>query len=179
VGQVARLTGARAVGIAGSDPKCRYAVEELGFEACVNYKTGDLRAAIKQACPDGVDVYFDNAGGEVLAAALANLAMHARVILCGMIEAYNRDTPPASGPFLGPVVAARATVKGLVVYDHLHRMAEMQRVIGRWIRDGRYKDREDVTDGLDSAPEAFCRLMRGENFGKTLVRVAGCGAAAA
>jgi len=179
VGQVARLTGARAVGIAGSDPKCRYAVEELGFEACINYKTGDLRASIKQACPDGVDVYFDNAGGEVLAAALANLAMHARVILCGMIETYNRDTPPAGGPFLGPVVAARATVKGLVVYDHLHRMAEMQRVIGRWIGDGRFKYREDVTDGLDGAPEAFCRLMRGENFGKALVRVAGCGAAAA
>ena len=179
VGQVARLTGARAVGIAGSDQKCRYAVEELGFEACINYKSGDLRASIEQACPDGVDVYFDNAGGDVLAAALANLAMHARVILCGMIDAYNRDTPPASGPFLGPVVAARATVQGLVVYDHLHRMAEMQRVIGRWIRDGRFKYREDVTDGLDNAPDAFCRLMRGENFGKTLVRVAGYGPRAA
>ena len=172
VGQVARLTGARAVGIAGSEHKCRYAVEELGFEDCINYKTGDLRASIKRACPDGVDVYFDNAGGDVLAAALANLAAHARVILCGMLEAYNRDTPPTSGPFLGPVVATRATMKGLVVYDHLHRMAEMQRVVGRWIRDGRFKYREDVTDGLDNAPEAFCRLMRGENFGKTLVRVA-------
>jgi len=172
VGQVARLTGARAVGIAGSEHKCRYAVEELGFEDCINYKAGDLRASIKRACPDGVDVYFDNAGGDVLAAALANLAAHARVILCGMLEAYNRDTPPTSGPFLGPVVATRATMKGLVVYDHLHRMAEMQRVVGRWIRDGRFKYREDVTDGLDNAPEAFCRLMRGENFGKTLVRVA-------
>jgi NADPH-dependent curcumin reductase CurA len=101
------------------------------------------------------------------------------VILCGMIDAYNRDTPPASGPFLGPVVAARATVKGLVVYDHLHRMDEMQRVIGRWIREGRFKYREDVTDGLDNAPAAFCRLMRGENFGKALVRVAGCDAGAA
>jgi NADPH-dependent curcumin reductase CurA len=172
VGQVARLTGARAVGIAGSDHKCRYAVEALGFESCINYKSGDLRASIKQACPDGVDVYFDNAGGDVLAAALANLAMHARVILCGMIEAYNRDSPSASGPFLGPVIAARATVKGLVVYDHQHRMAEMQRVVGRWIRDGRFKYREDVTDGLENAPDAFCRLMRGDNFGKTLVRVA-------
>lgn len=172
VGQVARLTGARAVGVAGSDEKCRYAIEELGFEACVNRRTGDLPAAIRAACPDGVDVYFDNAGGEVLAAALANLALHARVILCGMIEAYGMDLPPSSGPFLGPVVASRATIKGLVVYDHFHRMAEMQRVLGRWIREGRFRYREDVTEGLEQAPAAFCRLMRGDNFGKTLVRVA-------
>jgi NADPH-dependent curcumin reductase CurA len=170
VGQVARLVGARAIGIAGSDAKCRYAVEELGFEACVNYRDGDLRTLLKQACPAGVDVYFDNVGGDVLAAALGNLALHARVVLCGMIGAYSMDAPPP-GPFLGPVVAARATIRGLVVYDHFHRLPEMQRVIGRWIREGRFKYREDVAEGLDSAPEAFCRLMRGENFGKALVRV--------
>jgi len=171
VGQVARLVGARAVGIAGSKEKCRYAVEELGFEACVNYRDGDLRALLKQACPAGVDVYFDNVGGDVLAAALGNLAMHARVVLCGMIGAYSMDAPPP-GPFLGPVVAARATIRGLVVYDHFHRLAEMQRVIGRWIREGRFKYREDIAEGLENAPDAFCRLMRGENFGKALVRVA-------
>jgi hypothetical protein len=108
----------------------------------------------------------------VLAAALANLARGARVVLCGMIEAYGLDSPPVSGPFLGPVVAARATIKGLVVYDHFHRLEEMQKVVGRWIRDGDFRYREDVTDGLEHAPEAFCRLMRGENFGKSLVRVA-------
>jgi NADPH-dependent curcumin reductase len=172
VGQVARMTGARAVGISGSDEKCRYAVEELGFEACVNRRAGDLPAAIRRACPDGVDVYFDNAGGEVLAAALTSLALNSRVVLCGMIEAYGMDTPPSSGPFLGPVVAARATIRGLVVYDHFHRMAEMQKVIGRWIREDRFRYREDVTDGLEQAPAAFCRLMQGDNFGKTLVRVA-------
>jgi NADPH-dependent curcumin reductase len=171
VGQVARLMGARAFGIAGSPEKCRYAVEELGFEACVDYKAGDLRTQLKQACPDGVDVYFDNVGGDVLAAVIGNLALHARIILCGMIGAYSMDTPPA-GPWLGPVVAARGTIKGLVVYDHFHRMAEMQKVIGRWIREGRFKYREDVTLGLEHAPEAFCRLMRGENFGKALVQVA-------
>ena len=172
VGQLARLMGARAVGIAGSDEKCRYAVEELGFDACINHRAGELRSAVKQACPDGVDVYFDNVGGEALAAAMGNLALHARIVLCGMIEAYSMDAPPVHGPFLGPVVGARATIKGLVVYDYFHRMAEMQKVVGRWIREGRFRYREDVTDGLGNAPEGFCRLMRGENFGKSLVRVA-------
>ncbi len=170
VGQVARLVGARPVGIAGSDDKCRYAVEELGYAACVNYKQGDLRAQLKAACPDGIDVYFDNVAGDTLAAVLANLALGARVVLCGMIEAYSMDKPPA-GPWLGPVVGARATMKGLVVYDHVHRMPEMTRVIGGWIRDGRFRWKEDVTEGLEHAPAAFCRLMRGENFGKALVRV--------
>jgi len=171
VGQLARLMGARAVGIAGSEAKCRYAVEELGYEACLNYRSVELRTALKQACPDGVDIYFDNVGGEVLVAAIANLALNARIVLCGMPAAYSLDAPPAHGPWLGPVVAARATIKGLVVYDYYHRMGEMQEVIGRWIREGQFKYREDVTDGLENAPEAFCRLMRGENFGKSLVRV--------
>ncbi|NJD31532.1 MAG: NADP-dependent oxidoreductase [Gammaproteobacteria bacterium] len=171
VGQVARLVGARAVGIAGSDEKCRYAVEELGFEACVNYRSGDLRELLKQACPAGIDVYFDNVGGDVLAAALGNLSIHARIVLCGMVGAYSMDSPPP-GPFLGPVVTARATVRGLVVYDHLQRLPELQRVVGRWINEGRFRYREDVTEGLENAPAAFCRLMRGENFGKSLVRVA-------
>jgi hypothetical protein len=169
-GQVARLVGARAVGIAGSAEKCRYAVEELGYAACVNYRDGELRAQLKQACPDGIDVYFDNVGGDTLAAVLANLAMHARVVLCGMIEAYSMDSPPP-GPWLGPVVGARATMKGLVVYDHFQRLPELQKVVGGWIREGRFRYREDVTEGLERAPEAFCRLMRGENFGKALVRV--------
>jgi NADPH-dependent curcumin reductase CurA len=170
VGQVARLVGARPVGIAGSDDKCRYAVEELGYAACVNYKHGDLRAQLKAACPDGIDVYFDNVAGDTLVAVLANLALGARIVLCGMIEAYSMDAPPP-GPWLGPVVGARATMKGLVVYDHMHRMPEMTRVIGGWIRDGRFRWKEDVTEGLEHAPAAFCRLMRGENFGKALVRV--------
>jgi NADPH-dependent curcumin reductase CurA len=172
VGQVARLVGARPVGIAGSEAKCRYAVDVLGFDACLNYKSGDLAGALKKACPGGVDVYFDNVGGDVLSTVIGNLAMHARIVLCGMIGAYSLDAPPA-GPWLGPVVGARATIKGLVVYDHFHRLGELQRVIGRWIRGGQFHYREDVTEGLESAPDAFCRLMRGENFGKALVRVGG------
>jgi NADPH-dependent curcumin reductase len=171
VGQVARLVGARPVGIAGSDEKCDYAVRELGYAACVNYRRGDLGGQLAAACPDGVDVYFDNVGGDTLATVLGRLALQARVVLCGMIEAYSMDTPPA-GPWLGPLVGARGTMKGLVVYDWLHKQAEQQRVVGAWIRQGVFRYREDVTDGLGGAAQAFCRLMRGGNFGKALVRVA-------
>lgn len=171
VGQTARLMGARVVGIAGSADKCRYAVHELGFAECVNYKEGDLKSALKRAAPDGIDVYFDNVGGDILVAALANLALHARVVLCGMMGAYNQDVSPP-GPHLGPVIVARATVKGLVVFDHLNRLPELKRVVGAWIRDGKFRYREDTSEGLASAPAAFCRLMRGENFGKALVRIA-------
>ncbi|MGA0099287.1 MAG: NADP-dependent oxidoreductase [Steroidobacteraceae bacterium] len=171
VGQVARLMGARPVGIAGSSEKCDYAVRELGYTACINYRTGDLKAQLKEACPRGIDVYFDNVGGEVLSAVLGNLALHARIVLCGMPEVYNMAMPPP-GPFLGPVIGARATMKGLVVYDWLARMPEMRRIVGEWIRDGRFQWREDITEGITNAPDAFCRLMRGENFGKALVRVA-------
>jgi NADPH-dependent curcumin reductase len=169
-GQVAKLRGARVVGIAGSDAKCAYAINELGFADCVNYKSGDLATQLKRVCPNGIDVYFDNVGGGTLAAVLKNLAVHARIVLCGMIEAYSMATPPP-GPFLGPVVGARATMKGLVVYDHLHLMPELQRVVGDAIRAGAFRYREDISNGLETAPEAFCRLMRGENFGKTLVCV--------
>lgn len=169
-GQVARHMGARVVGIAGSKEKCDYAVRELGFDACVDYREGDLRAQLKAACPNGIDAYFDNVGGATLEAVTLNLAMGARIVLCGMIEAYSMDKPPP-GPSLGPVVGARANLKGLVVYDHLDRMDEMTRVIGRWMKDGSFHYREDVTEGLAHAPDAFCVLMRGKNFGKSLVRV--------
>jgi NADPH-dependent curcumin reductase CurA len=169
-GQTARMMGARVVGIAGSAEKCEYAVRELGFDECVNYKSGNLTELLKRACPQGIDVYFDNVGGDTLAAVLSNLALNAQIVLCGMIGAYNLDAPP-TGPHLGPVVVARATVKGLVVFDHFGRLPELQRVVGGWIREGKFKYREDITDTLAAAPAAFCRLMRGENFGKALVRI--------
>lgn len=170
-GQTARLMGARVVGIAGSAEKCEYAVRVLGYADCVNYKTEDLKTALKRACPDGIDVYFDNVGGDTLVAVLANLALNARVVLCGMIGAYSQDTP-APGPNLGPVVVARAALHGLVVYDHWHRLPELTKVVGGWIREGKFHYREDIAPRLEDAPAAFCRLMRGENFGKSLVRVA-------
>jgi len=170
-GQAARLVGARAIGLAGTDEKCDYAVRELGYSTCINYRAGDLTAQIYSVCPDGVDVYFDNVGGEVLAAVLGCLAPHARVILCGMSGAYNLEVPPP-GPFLGPVLSSRASLRGIMVQDHLERLPELERVVGGWIRSGVFRYREDITEGLASAPEAFCRLMRGGNFGKALVRVA-------
>jgi len=170
-GQAARLIGARTVGIAGSDEKCGYAMRELGYAACINYRSADLASEIARVCPDGVDVYFDNVGGGVLNAVMGFLAPHARIVLCGMSEAYNLPTPLA-GPFLGPVLDARATLRGILVQDHLHRLPELERVVGGWIRSGQFRYKEEVTEGLASAPQAFCRLMRGENFGKALVRVA-------
>lgn len=170
-GQVARHMGARVVGIAGSDEKCAFAVSELGFDACINYKREDLSAALKEHCPRGIDAYFDNVGGDTLEAVIGRLALGARIVLCGMIGAYSMDQMP-SGPWLGPVVGARATIKGLVVYDHMARLPEMTRVIGGWLQQGSFRYREDISEGLSAAPDAFCKLMRGENFGKALVRVA-------
>jgi len=169
-GQTARMMGARVVGIAGSPEKCGYAVRELGFDQCINYKSGNLTESLKQSCPNGIDVYFDNVGGDTLGAVLGHLALNAQIVLCGMIGAYNLEAPP-TGPHLGPVVVARATIKGLVVFDHFGRLPELQRVVGGWIRDGKFQYREDITETLAEAPAAFCRLMRGENFGKALVRL--------
>lgn len=170
-GQAARIVGARAVGLAGSREKCDYAVHELGYAACINYRSGDLAAQIQAACPDGVDVYFDNTGGDVLATVLNFLAPHARVILCGMSEAHD-VAAPRTGPSLAPVLNARATLRGILVQDHLHRLPELERVVGSWIRAGSFRYKEEITSGLASAPVAFCRMMRGESFGQVLVRVA-------
>jgi NADPH-dependent curcumin reductase len=163
-GQAARIVGARAVGIASSREKCQYAVAELGFAACID--STDPGAHIRDACPDGVDVYFDTVGGEVLARAFECLAPHARVVLGGMSEAYN------TGPAFAPLLNSRASVRGIIVQDHLPRLPELGRVVGSWIRAGLFRYREDITEGLASAPEAYCRLMRAESFGKVLVRVA-------
>jgi NADPH-dependent curcumin reductase CurA len=170
-GQAARIVGARAVGIASSPEKCEYAVRELGYAACINHRAKDLAAQIGAACPDGVDVYFDNVGGDVLSSVLMFLAPQARVILCGLSEAYNTTTP-LPGSTLASILNARATLRGILVEDHLHRLPELERVVSGWIRTGLFRYREDITEGLASAPEALCRVLRGEHFGKALVRVA-------
>jgi NADPH-dependent curcumin reductase len=165
-GQAARIVGARAVGIASSREKGDYAVDQLGFAACIVEGSSNFAAEIRSACPDGVDVYVDTVGGEVLAHALECLAPHARVILGAMSDAYS------AGTSFTPLLNARATVQGINVEDHLHRLPELERVVGSWIRAGLFHYREDLTEGLPTAPEAYCRLMRGESFGKVLVRVA-------
>jgi NADPH-dependent curcumin reductase CurA len=170
VGQIARIKGARAVGIAGSQDKCDYVVRELGFDACVNYKTGDLAAALRAACPGGIDVYFENVGGDVLGAVMTLLNQNARIPLCGLISEYNA-TEPVPGPNLRPVLFNRVLIKGFIVSDHMARLGEFLKDCGGWVREGRLKYREDVVASLDRAPEAFIGLLQGKNFGKLLVRV--------
>jgi NADPH-dependent curcumin reductase CurA len=170
VGQIARIKGARAVGIAGSQDKCDYVVRELGFDACVNYKTGDLVAALRTACPGGVDVYFENVGGDVLRSVMTLLNQNARIPLCGLISEYNA-TESTPGPNLRPLLVNRVLLKGFIVSDHLSRLGEFLKDCGGWLREGRLKHREDVVVGLEKAPEAFIGLLQGKNFGKLLVRV--------
>lgn len=170
VGQLALIKGCRAVGIAGSPDKCRYVVNELGFDACVNYKTEDFRASLKEACPDGVDVYFENVGGAVLAAVLRLLNRGARIPLCGLIAEYNA-TEAAAGPNLRPLLVQRALIKGFIVSDHNDRAPAFLHEMTPLVRDGRIKYREDIVEGLDAAPSAFIGLLEGRNFGKLLVRV--------
>jgi NADPH-dependent curcumin reductase CurA len=170
VGQIARFKGCRAVGIAGGPVKCDHVVKDLGFDAAVDYRAGDLFTALKRACPDGIDVYFDNVGGDVLKAVLRQINRGARIPLCGIIAQYNApELPP--GPNLGPVLVNRALIQGFIVSDHVERMPEFLRECGEWVRTGRLKYREDVVDGLERSPEAFIGLLRGENLGKRLVRV--------
>jgi NADPH-dependent curcumin reductase CurA len=170
VGQIARIKGCRAVGVAGSAEKCAHVVDELGFDACVNYKAADFRAQLAAACPGGIDVYFENVGGAVFHAVLNLLNQNARIPLCGLISDYNA-TEPERGPNLRPLLVKRAMIRGFIVWDHRERTADFLRECSGWLVEGRLKYREDIVDGLDNAPTAFLKLFDGTNFGKLLVRV--------
>jgi NADPH-dependent curcumin reductase CurA len=170
VGQLAKVKGCRAVGIAGSPDKCKYVVEELGFDACINYKTDDLVPALKAACPAGVDIYFENVGGAVFAAILRVINRGARIPLCGIISEYNATGNPA-GPNLRPLLVNRAMMKGFIVSDHNDRAPAFLQEVAPLVMSGRIKFREDIVEGLDNAPEAFIGLLHGKNFGKLMVRV--------
>ncbi|HWS79305.1 MAG TPA: NADP-dependent oxidoreductase [Thermomonas sp.] len=171
VGQVARIKRCRVVGIAGGADKCRYLVDELGFDAAIDYKHEDVRAALRQHCPKGIDVYFDNVGGEILDIALGQLAMHARVVICGAISQYNA-TDGVKGPanYLSLLVN-RARMQGMVVFDYAARYGEAAREMAGWLADGRLKSREDIVEGFDTFPDTLLRLFRGENTGKLLLKV--------
>jgi NADPH-dependent curcumin reductase CurA len=169
-GQIARIKGCRVVGTAGSDKKCAFVTQELGFDACINYKSGDLDAALKAACPKGIDVYFDNVGGAVLDAVLHRINVHARIPLIGMISQYN-DAKPAFGPNLGPLLTKRGVIQGMIILDHADRMPDFLRDMSQWLREGRIRYREDVVQGLENAARAFIGLLKGENIGKRIVQV--------
>jgi NADPH-dependent curcumin reductase len=170
VGQIAKIKGCRAVGVAGSDAKCRFVVEELGLDACLNYKTQDLDRGLADACPDGVDIYYDNVGGKVLAAVMGHLNRGARIPLVGLISQYNA-TGPTPGPDLMPLLVNRALVQGFIVSDHPDREADFLRDVSGWLKEGKIKYREAIVEGLENSPRAFLGLFQGENFGKLIVRV--------
>jgi hypothetical protein len=172
VGQVAKIKGCRAVGIAGGKAKCDFAVKELRYDACVDYKGGDVKDGLKEHCPKGVDVYFDNVGGDVLDIVLTRLARGARIVVCGAISQYN-NTGPVKGPanYLSLLVN-RARMQGMVVFDYAQRYGEAVKEIAQWLREGRFVSREDIVEGLETFPEALNRLFSGENFGKLVLKVA-------
>jgi NADPH-dependent curcumin reductase CurA len=171
VGQIAKIKGCRVVGIAGGEAKCRFVVDELGFDAAVDYKAGDVRAALKEKCPDRVNVYFDNVGGDILDAVLTLLARKARIVICGSISQYNEE-----GAFRGPanymaLLVDRARMEGFVVFDYAPRYPEAIVDIVQWMREGKLKTREDVVEGIENFPDTLAKLFRGENTGKLLLKV--------
>ena len=174
VGQLARIKGCRVVGIAGGRAKCDWVVNELGFDACIDYKAGNVRDGLKEHCPKGVDIYFDNVGGEILDDVLARITRKARIIICGAISQYNNT---AACRWQGPrnylsLLVNRARMEGIVVFDYADRYPLAVAEMAGYLKDGRMKSREDVVAGLDTFPETLLKLFNGENFGKLVLKVA-------
>jgi hypothetical protein len=170
-GQIAKIMGARVVGVAGSPEKCRWVVEDLGFDDCIDYRAEDIAAGLRRTCPDGIDVYFDNVGGETLNQVLARINDHARIILCGAISQYDTGAPAPGPANIVNAIPRRALLKGFIILDHMDRAAEASQALGQWMAEGRLQVRTYVREGLDSAPSALQDLFSGANVGKTLVRV--------
>jgi NADPH-dependent curcumin reductase CurA len=169
-GQIAKIKGARVVGIAGGAEKCRYVLEELGFDACVDHRMPNLPAPLAEACPNGVDVNFENVGGAVLDAVWPLLNDFARIPLCGLIAEYN-DNEARPGPDLKNVLTRRISLQGFNIIDHRDRVPDFLRDVSKWMREGRIKHREHVVEGLDNAPNALIDLLSGRNFGKVVIRL--------
>ncbi len=172
VGQIAKIAGARAVGIAGGPEKCRHVTEELGFDACVDYKAGGLEADLSKACPDGIDVYFENVGGEILDAVLPLMNPFGRLPVCGLISAYNATEPMPGPKNLRSILVNRLTVRGFIIFDFADRYEEAATALAMWSSEGRLKFREDIRDGgLDAFPDVLKLLYTGGNNGKLILRV--------
>jgi len=171
VGQIAKIKGCRAVGIAGGKAKCDYVVKELGFDACIDHRDKNLYDALSAATPKGIDVYFENVGGEILDMVLRRLNPFARIPLCGLISQYNA-TEPYGLKNVAALLFNRAKLQGFIVSDHLERWPEALQQLAQWVASGKIKYRETVTQGLENAPKAFIGLLKGENFGKQLVKLA-------
>lgn len=171
-GQIAKIKGCRAVGIAGGPQKCAYLTKELSFDAAIDYKSEDVSKALHRHCPNGVDVYFDNVGGDILDAVLAQLARGARVVLCGAISQYNATTG-IKGPsnYLSLLINS-ARMEGFIVFNYASRYGEAAREMAGWMAAGKLKSREDIVQGFETFPDTFLRLFRGENFGKLMLKLA-------
>ena len=172
VGQLAKLKGCRVVGIAGGPEKCAWVVKELGFDACIDYKSGEVKAGLKEHCPKGVDIYFDNVGGDILDAVLTRINRKARIIICGAISQYNNTTPVKGPANYLSLLVNRARMEGIVVFDYTERFPIAVAELAGYLKDGRMKSREDVVVGLDTFPETLLKLFNGENFGKLVLQVA-------
>ena len=172
VGQIAKLKGCRVVGIAGGKAKCDWVVKELGFDACIDYKAGDVKAGLKEHCPKGVDIYFDNVGGDILDAVLTRITRGARIIICGAISQYNNTTPVKGPANYLSLLVNRARMEGIVVFDYADRYPLAIAEMAGYLKDGKMKSKEDVVDGLENFPETLLKLFNGENFGKLVLQVA-------
>lgn len=176
VGQIGKLLGCRVVGVAGGPEKCAYAVDELGFDACIDHKAADFAEHLKTACTKGIDVYFENVGGKVLDAVIPLLNPNARVPVCGLVSQYNATALPA-GPdrmnwLMGQILRKKIKLQGFIIFDDFaHLYPEFAKEMSAWIESGKIKYREEIIDGLENAPAAFVGLLRGENFGKRVIRV--------
>ncbi|HYF44373.1 MAG TPA: NADP-dependent oxidoreductase [Ramlibacter sp.] len=173
VGQLARIKGCRVVGIAGGRAKCDWVVNELGFDACIDYKAGNVKAGLKEHCPKGVDVYFDNVGGDILDDVLTRIGRGARIVICGAISQYNNTTAVQGPKNYLSLLVNRARMEGMVVFDYADRYPQAIAELAGYLKDGRMKSREDVVrGGVETFPEALTRLFTGENFGKLVLEVA-------
>ncbi len=172
VGQIAKIKGCHAIGIAGGTDKCRFVTGELGFDACVDHRAPDFANRLEAACPKGIDVYFENVGGTVQQTVWPLLNDFARIPVCGLIAQYNA-TSPMPGPDMFSVLRKRLLMRGFIVSDFAMKQADFLRDVGEWVRSGRLKYREDIVDALENAPASFLGLLQGKNFGKMLVKIAG------
>jgi NADPH-dependent curcumin reductase CurA len=172
VGQIARIKGARAVGLAGGEAKCRYVTEELGFDACIDYKNENIGKGLTHHCPNGIDVYFDNVGGEILDLCLARIARKARIIICGAISQYNTTTAIEGPKNYLSLLVQNARMEGFVVFNYASRYGEGMKDMATWLHEGKLKSREDIVPGLETFPETLLKLFTGENFGKLMIKAA-------
>ena len=172
VGQIARIKGCRVVGIAGGKEKCDFVVRDLKFDACIDYKGGSVKDGLKEHCPKGVDIYFDNVGGEILDTVLTRINRNARIVICGAISQYNNTTPVKGPSNYLSLLVNRARMQGMVVFDYADRYGVAVRDIAQWMKEGKFVSREDVVSGIETFPDALNKLFSGENTGKLVLKVA-------